>query len=98
VKAKTRSDGTLIASRIEVKSGPGTVGNGGYVAFKGTIELMPSGGLVGDWIVSGRTAHATAGTRFKQTHGPLRIGAFVEIEGNQRTDGSIDAKSIATEQ
>jgi hypothetical protein len=98
VKAKTRSDGTLVATRIEVKSGPGTVGSGGYVTFKGTVESMPTGGLVGDWVVSGRTVYATTGTRFKQTQGPLRIGAFVEVEGNQRTDGSLDAKSIATEQ
>jgi hypothetical protein len=77
-------------------SGGGDDGSGhnnGELHFKGTIESFP-GGFVGDWRVGGRTIHVTNSTRIEQEDGPVAIGAFVEVEGAQRADGSMDAVKI----
>src|SRR5262249_23897703 len=50
-----------------------------------------------DWTVSGRIIHVTANTRIKVESGAIVPGAFVEIEGCPRPDGSIDAGKIEVE-
>lgn len=97
VKGAVRSDGSFAATKIEIKAGAGGVGSSGYIEFYGTVERMPASGLVGEWVVSGRTVHVAQGIRVRQRHGPFRVGGRVEIEGNQRSDGSVDATSISTE-
>ena len=62
--------------------------------FKGTIESFPAAGFAGDWHVGGRTIHVTAATRIETSDGPVAVGAFVEIEGTVRADGSMDATKI----
>ncbi|MBL8204029.1 MAG: hypothetical protein JNM09_07350 [Blastocatellia bacterium] len=85
--------GGLEAVRIEVKSGTGN--SAGYVKFYGTISALPAAtNFVGDWTVGGKILHVTASTRLKQERGKIAVNAFVEVEGNQRTDGSVDATSI----
>ncbi len=69
--------------------------NGGNFEIKGTIESLPAGpGFTGDWVVSGRTVHVTSSTSIEQEHGTVRVGASVEVKGNQRSDGSVDATRI----
>jgi hypothetical protein len=97
VKATSGADGAIVATRIEVKDGSGGVGSSGYIEFRGTVETLPASGLVGDWTVSGRTVHVTSSTQIREKHGPVRIGIPVEIEGNQRSDGSVDARKVGTE-
>jgi hypothetical protein len=65
--------------------------------FSGVIQSLPSSGLIGDWVVGGRTVHVSSATRIKMEHGPIGVGVFVEVEGSVRTDGSIDAREIETE-
>jgi len=62
--------------------------------FTGTVSSLPSGGFIGDWTVDGRTVHVTASTRIETNDGPVAIGAFVEIEGTLRADGSMAATKI----
>lgn len=62
--------------------------------FFGTIETLPSGGLVGDWKVAGKTVHVTASTEIDQLLGPARVGATVRVRGTLRADGSVDAKNV----
>lgn len=95
VKGGLRADGSFSASKIEVKSGAGSsVGSSGYIEFKGTVESLPASGSTGDWMVSGRRVHVSAGTRLRERNGRIRVGAYVEVEGNQRTDGSVDAAKV----
>lgn len=95
VKGSLRADGTLAASKIEVKSGSGNpTGSSGYIEFKGTIESLPQSGRTGEWRVSGRRVFVSSGTRIRERDGQIRIGARVEVEGNQRTDGSVDAAKV----
>lgn len=64
----------------------------------GVIESLPPLGLIGDWTVSGKVIHVTSDTLIKVDSGAVVVGAFVEIEGCPRTDSSIDAGTIETEQ
>lgn len=85
--------GALEAVRVEVKNGTGN--SAGYAKFFGTISALPATqNLVGVWTVGSKTVHVSAATRLKQERGKIAVNAFVEVEGNQRTDGSVDATSI----
>lgn len=93
VKGSARTDGSVDASKIEVEDGPGA-----RVEFRGTIERLPTTGLLGDWTVSGRTVHVSSLTRIEQHDGLVVVGAMVEVEGQQRPDGSVDATKIEVEE
>ena len=97
VKGSIEADGSFVATKIEVKDGSGSVGSSGYIEFYGTVESLPASGLVGEWIVSGRRVVVAASTTIREKHGPVRVGIRVEIEGNQRSDGSVDARKVGTE-
>ncbi|MEW6209290.1 MAG: DUF5666 domain-containing protein [Acidobacteriota bacterium] len=92
VEGEMQGDGVFLASKVEVKSR--IDGGDGRDELKGTIETLPSSGLIGDWRVSGRTVHVSEQTRIDQEHGPAVVGAQVEIHGQLRTDGSLDAERI----
>jgi len=75
------------------------------VHFFGVIQEMPSAGLVGDWKVRGGfmpqqavlntvTVHVTTTTVIDQSRGEAKVGAFVEVIGKPRADGSINANKI----
>lgn len=85
--------GTLEAVRIEVKAVTGN--STGYTRFTGKITALPAAeNFVGTWTVGGKTVHVTTSTRLTQKNGKIVVNAFVKVEGNQRTDGSVDATSI----
>jgi len=94
VKGTARTDGSIDATRIELKSGaPGGI-PAGEKSFRGAIESLPGTGFAGDWKVSGKTVHVTAATSIDAEHGTPVVGAFVEVQGTSRSDGSIDATKI----
>jgi hypothetical protein len=59
--------------------------------------LPNTAGFVGDWVVDGRTVHVTSSTRINQEEGLVATGAFVEVKGTLRGDGSVDATQIEVE-
>jgi hypothetical protein len=63
--------------------------------FYGNVEKMPEGATVGEWVVGGRTVTATKDTIFKEKHGKLGMGAYVEVEGTEK-DGKFIAAEIET--
>lgn len=94
VKGTTRGDGSIDASKIEVKTGaPGGGGGTGSVQFNGVIESRPAGST-GDWVIGGRTVHVASSTVVDEEHGPAKPGALVEVHGTGRSDGSVDATRI----
>lgn len=106
VEGARRSDGSVDATEVEVKdsgsgSGSGSGGSGsgnddngrGESEFKGTLESFPSG-FIGDWRIGGRVVHVTSATRIETEAGPVAVGAFVEVKGTVRADGSMDATKI----
>ncbi len=98
VEGYLQSDGSINATKIEVKDSPNSGSGGGnstvYVKLYGVVEDLPATGLIGDWLVSGRTVHVDANTRIEQEHGPVQIGVNVEVKGIQQADGSVNALKI----
>ncbi|HLG16840.1 MAG TPA: DUF5666 domain-containing protein [Blastocatellia bacterium] len=91
VKGSLGTDGSLTATRIEVKS---MAGGGGSASLKGTVQSLPPSGLVGDWTVSGQTVHVSSRTKIKQEHGTIAIGTRVKVKGTRQADGTIAASKI----
>ena len=97
VEGTARLDNSIDAEEIEVKEA-GEDDDDGQPEFKGTIEVLPgTAGFIGDWRVGGRTIHVSASTRIEAEDGPVAVGAFVEIKGTLRADGSMDATKIEVE-
>lgn len=44
--------------------------------------------------MAGRTVHVSQSTVVNQEHGAVAVGAYVEVQGNSRSDGSVDAVRI----
>ncbi|MFN0086832.1 MAG: DUF5666 domain-containing protein [Blastocatellia bacterium] len=96
VEGTLRADGSVDASKIEVKHNSNDTAN--YIRLYGTITVLPATpNLVGDWTVGGRTIHVFERTRIRKENGAPRVGAYVEVEGNQRADNTVDAYNIEVE-
>lgn len=65
--------------------------------FDGIVEMMPEGGLIGTWQVSGRVVLVTETTEIDQEMGALAVGVPVEVEGVAQPDGSILATELEVE-
>jgi uncharacterized protein (TIGR03437 family) len=96
VEGTLELDGTVLAREIEIRKGTGTTVS--YTRFFGTVETLPNGGiLTGTWVVDGREVTVGARTRILRERGTPEVGAFVQVEGSQRTDGTVDAVTIQVE-
>jgi hypothetical protein len=62
----------------------------------GSVAVMPTSGYVGSWTVAGVVYSATATTVFATEHGPLAVGAFVEVRYVKLPNGSLEATQIRT--
>lgn len=63
--------------------------------LKGRIEAMPAGGLLGEWVIAGRTFLVTEATRIREDKGPAAVGVCVEVEYSGSAAPFL-AKKIAT--
>jgi hypothetical protein len=89
-----RDDQAIVAIQIEVKASPDDGDRGRHIEFRGTVERMPAGSLIGDWLVEGRVVHVSDTTRIDQEHGQAMVGSLVEVKGWAQGDGSINAAEI----
>lgn len=64
--------------------------------LKGRIEAMPANGLLGEWMIAGRTFLVTEATRIREEDGPVAVGVCVEVEFTGSTSPYL-AQEIATE-
>lgn len=62
----------------------------------GKIEKLPSGGLIGAWVVKGKTINVSKETHIDEKQGKVAIGAYIEVEGNPKGN-AIDAYEIEVE-
>lgn len=71
-------------------------GHGGSTGteLSGTVTALPAGGLVGDWTIADRTVHVSTSTEIEEEGGAAAVGAFAEVKGASRADGSIDAAKL----
>jgi Domain of unknown function (DUF5666) len=94
VKGAMRADGSIDATKIEVKTGVDDR-EGDNVNFKGNIEALPSSSdLMGDWMINGRRVHVLSSTRLKAEHGAFRVGTRVKVKGVQLSSGAVVATRI----
>lgn len=84
-------DRTVNARAIEVLTPPPPPGL--PVEFMGRIEQLPASGLIGDWVVSGRTVHVSAQTRI-ENRDKAQVGAFVRVKGIALADQTVNALEI----
>lgn len=61
------------------------------ITFRATVQQLPAQGLVGTWLVDGRTVHVNSGTRLQAQFGPFAAGTYVQVHGWLQPDGSINA-------
>ncbi len=93
VEGVVQTDGTIVATRIEVKANLDNPTL--FVNFRGVIEMLPNlTDFIGDWKVSGRTVKVTAQTRINQERGKPAVGVTVEVNGTLNTDGTVNAQKI----
>jgi hypothetical protein len=51
------------------------------------VRKLPAEGLIGSWVVAGRTVVVTPATPLKEDNAPVKIGAKAEVEGSLESDG-----------
>jgi uncharacterized protein (TIGR03437 family) len=95
------SDASVQADRIKIDDDAGACAAGGINVpaprFVGTVSTLPATGLVGTWIVSGRTISVTAATEIAAATGAITSGACVSVAGVTQSDASILASEIDLE-
>lgn len=93
VEGVLQSDGSILATSIDLAEASGD-DSYGTVELKGVVQSMPSGGLVGDWVVSGVTVHVTDTTQIDTGAGTPAVGSSVEVKGLGQPDGSVTALTL----
>ncbi len=92
VAATMGDDGTLLARTLRVFwQEPG--GLHPAVQFRGTVETLPAGGLIGNWTVSERTVVVTEATSIIQLKAVVEVGSTVHVVGWE-VDGAVQAVQI----
>ena len=94
VKGTLQSDGTVLASRIQVEDQAQPV----EVEFTAHITGTLPPGLIGAWTFdNGQTVTVTASTLIDQSHGMIEVGALVEVKALRQPDNSLVAVQIRVE-
>jgi hypothetical protein len=81
----------IMALQVVVLSSPAPGGR--WVRFRGPVQELPEGGLVGLWKVDGRTVKVTEATRIIDAR-HVRVGALVEVGGILGADAVVTAAWI----
>ena len=61
--------------------------------FYGIIESRPDG-KAGTWVVGGRSVEVTEHTNLDEDHGPLKVGACVEVDIDEGVVEDIESEPI----
>jgi hypothetical protein len=100
VEAFLRDDGVLVALEIEVlrkhdddDDDDDDHHGGPFIWLEGAIESLPEEGLVGDWVVDGRTVRVSAHTHIEDED-RIAEGVTVKVKGYVQEDDSIRAWKI----
>jgi hypothetical protein len=87
VHARIQKDGSLLATKLEVKR------SDARVQFKGYVESISDNA----WVISGRTVQVDGRTVLDERHGPLGEGVYVAVKALRQDDGSLLALRIKSE-
>lgn len=87
-------DGALVVQKIRVEYREWERVHIPPVVFQGVIESLPAGGLIGEWVISGRHVMVDASTEINQDKGPAEVGAPVHVEARWQSNGTLLATRI----
>ena len=99
VEGISQRDGSVQASKVGIEDGPN--GGGGAeseIRFTGRVDSIAPPSLV----VAGRLVITDSSTRIERRGDPISLSSIkagdrVEVEGTQRSDGSVRAKKVSLE-
>ncbi|MBI2686884.1 MAG: hypothetical protein HYX27_11255 [Acidobacteria bacterium] len=99
VQGRLETDNSISASRVQIL-GSGVCTNGldrqADVSFFGTITSLPSGGLIGNWNVSGLVVVVSADTRIESENAAPAAGVCVQVRGDFGANNTVTAQRIET--
>lgn len=49
--------------------------------FYGTVEKLPAGGFIGEWVIDGKAVNVVQETKLDFEHGQPAVGSYVKVEG-----------------
>ena len=81
-----------IVTKIEPTDETGGTTDPSHAKFYGFVQQLPNASFNGQWLINGVTLSADNQTLFQENHGLLVVGAYVEVEYAQRTDGAYLVK------
>jgi hypothetical protein len=89
------TEGDVVKALLVVVMGPAE----GSKPFQlvGAIETLPTEGMVGEWVISGKTIIVTESTRIAGQQF-VKVGARVTVVGTQKTDGTLTATLVHAKQ
>ena len=93
VSGVLNADGSVTALRISLENTPQPPPSSGY-DLHGAITSLPTGGLIGAWVVGTVTAHVTGTTVLPASTSTIAVGTQVDVHGTLQPDGSVLATSI----
>jgi hypothetical protein len=64
------------------------------VEYRGYVEFLPGDVVTGTWQIGGRMVNVSGLTDLKEQLGALTRGAYVQVIGRLRPDGTIDATKL----
>lgn len=77
-----------VALKIETTDDDGGASHPDHFKMYGFVQQKPANSFNGEWIINGTAFIADQTTKFKEEHGLLAIGAYVEVEYS--TNGGVN--------
>ncbi len=91
VEGNLNMDGSVLAREIEAEEEAEIEDEADEARLEGTIESLPTGSLIGTWMVDGTKVIVTADTRLDED---FVVGDKVKVRGDMQADGSILASRV----
>lgn len=93
VKGLSEADGSITASKVELKNDQGDNEEGDGV-LTGSLDQAETGDIHGVWMVSGHRIRVTNQTKIVRNGHSLHRGANLRVSGHWRANGSMRAQRI----
>lgn len=98
VRSLLRDDGSLVAVAIDARSHKPAGRPGFVVKFVGTVDALPTGGLYGEWTISGRKVTVPVGAFIDEHKGSVAAGDMVRVTALLSLNGSLTAVEIQVQE
>lgn len=69
-------------------------GDDNRIRYRGIVESRPAQGTIGEWVIGGRSFHATPRTEIDQSEGVLAIGSCAKVDIRNGQVHEIDSEPL----